>query len=195
MASSNLSPGHDIPAIGEAGLFLKATSSLVGPSQGIRIRFPERRTDHEIELVAVIGKTASEVPPERALQHVAGYCLGLDITLRGREDRSFRKSIDTYSVIGPWLTTVDEVPDPQDLRLVLRKNGEIRQDASTSDMVYSVAQLIAYASSFYTLLPGDLIFTGTPQGVSAIREGDHLSVEATVLGRMDVVVSSHGRSS
>jgi 2-keto-4-pentenoate hydratase/2-oxohepta-3-ene-1,7-dioic acid hydratase in catechol pathway len=191
MTAAGLLSGTDPPTIGEAGLFLKATSSLVGPSQGIRIRFPERRTDHEVELVVIIGRMASEVTPDHALEHVAGYCIGLDITLRGREERSFRKSIDSYSVIGPWLTTADEIPDPQDLRLVLRSNGVIRQDASTSDMVYGVAQLIAYASTFYTLHPGDILFTGTPPGVSAISHGDELEADCTQLGAMKVTVSGH----
>jgi len=193
MTAAGLLTGTDLTTIGEAGLFLKATSSLVGPSQGIRIRFPERRTDHEVELVVIIGRMASEVTADCALEHVAGYCIGLDITLRGREERSFRKSIDSYSVIGPWLTTADEIPDPQDLRLVLRSNGVIRQDASTSDMVYGVARLIAYASTFYTLHPGDILFTGTPPGVSAISHGDELEADCTQLGAMQVTVSAHER--
>jgi 2,4-didehydro-3-deoxy-L-rhamnonate hydrolase len=184
MAAAGLLTGKDPPVLTEAGLFLKATSSLVGPSHGIQIRFPGRRTDHEVELVAVIGRTVFNVTAEQALGHVAGYCIGLDITLRGREDRSLRKSIDTYTVTGPWLTTVDEVPDPQALRLVLRKNGVIRQDGSTSDMIHGVAALIAYASTFYTLYPGDLLFTGTPAGVSPLQHEDELHAECTLLGSM-----------
>ena len=191
MVAAGALTGTDPPTIDVAGLFLKASSSLAGPAEGIRLRFPQRRTDHEIELVAIIGRTAADVAIADALQCVAGYCVGLDITLRGREDRSFRKSIDTYSVIGPWMTTADEVPDPQALQLVLRKNGVVCQDASTSDMVYDVARLIAYASSFYTLHPGDLIFTGTPQGVAPIHDGDELFAGCAQLGTMRVVVSAH----
>ena len=95
MGEAGLLAAHGSGDIETMGLFLKAPSSLAGPADGIRLRFPERRTDHEVELVAVIGSIASEVPPENALAHVAGYCIGLDITLRGPEDRSFRKSIDT----------------------------------------------------------------------------------------------------
>ena len=188
MAEAGLLAAHGSGDIETIGLFLKASSSLAGPADGIRLRFPERRTDHEIELVAVIGSVASEVSPEHALAHVAGYCVGLDITLRGPEDRSFRKSIDTYSVLGPWLTTADEVADPQDLRLTLQSNGEVRQDSSTADMVLGVAQLIAFASSFYTLHPGDVLFTGSPQGVGPIRPGDELQAECSGLGAMTVAV-------
>jgi 2-keto-4-pentenoate hydratase/2-oxohepta-3-ene-1,7-dioic acid hydratase in catechol pathway len=193
MAVSNPSPGYDLPDIGTAGLFLKASSSLVGASHGIRLRFPHRRTDHEIELVAIIGTIASDVSESRALDHVAAYCLGLDVTLRGPEDRSFRKSIDSYSVIGPWITTADEIPNPQNMRLTLRNNGEVRQDASTADMIYGVAKLISFASSFYTLYPGDIVFTGTPQGVAPIRAGDELSAECAELGSMRVAVRECNR--
>lgn len=188
MREQGVAPGHHIADIAEAGLFLKATSSIAGPAQGIALRFPERRTDHEIELVAVIGKAASSVAPEDALDHVAGYCLGLDITLRGAEDRSFRKSIDSYSILGPWLTTADEIADPQSLRLTLWNGTQLRQDASTAEMIFNVAKLIAYASSFYTLEPGDLFFTGTPRGVGPIAKGDLLRAQCPELGSMLVPV-------
>jgi 2-keto-4-pentenoate hydratase/2-oxohepta-3-ene-1,7-dioic acid hydratase in catechol pathway len=191
MHASSVSPGHNIPFIDKAGLFLKATSSLVGPAQGIALRFPDRRTDHEIELVAVIGRTASEISREHALSYVAGYCLGLDITVRGPEDRSFRKSIDSYTVLGPWLTTADDVADPNQLRLTLRQNGEVRQDTSTGDMIFDVARLIEFASAYYTLYPGDVLFTGTPQGVGPIKPGDLLRAECPELGVMEVSVRSH----
>jgi 2-keto-4-pentenoate hydratase/2-oxohepta-3-ene-1,7-dioic acid hydratase in catechol pathway len=188
MQKSNVSPGFNIWDIEKAGLFLKATSSLVGPSQGIAQRFLDRRTDHEVELVVIIGRAANRVPREKALTHVAGYCLGLDVTVRGSEDRSFRKSIDTYTVLGPWLTTADEVPDPGNVRIRLEQNGEVRQDASTSDLLWDVARLIEFASSFYTLHPGDVFFTGTPQGVSPIRPGDRLRASSDALGTMLVEV-------
>ena len=188
MQKSNVSPGFNIWDIEKAGLFLKATSSLAGPSQGIAQRFLDRRTDHEVELVVVIGKKASGVDSSSALQYVAGYCLGLDVTVRGSEDRSFRKSIDTYTVLGPWLTTSDEVPDPGTLRITLEQNGEARQDANTSDLLWDVSRLIEFASSFYTLHPGDVFFTGTPQGVSPIRPGDKLRAHCEELGTMLVEV-------
>ena len=188
MQKNNVSPGFNIWDIEKAGLFLKATSSLVGPSEGIAQRFLDRRTDHEVELVVIIGKKTSKVDRKTALQYVAGYCLGLDVTVRGSEDRSFRKSIDTYTVLGPWLTTADEIPDPGKLRIRLEQNGEVRQDASTSDLLWDVARLIEFASSFYTLHPGDVFFTGTPQGVSPIRPGDRLRASSDALGTMLVEV-------
>ena len=184
--------GHILTDIRQAGLFLKASSSVTGPSGGIAQRFLDRRTDHEIELCAVIGKTASNVAVSDALACVAGYCLGLDITVRGTEDRSFRKSIDTYCVLGPWMVTADEAGNPDQIDLELLVNGEVRQQANTSDMVMSVAELIAYASSFYTLQPGDVLMTGTPQGVGPIRPGDSLRASGSGLGSMDVLVRAAG---
>jgi 2-keto-4-pentenoate hydratase/2-oxohepta-3-ene-1,7-dioic acid hydratase in catechol pathway len=188
MHKSNVSPGHNLADIDKAGLFLKASSSLVGPSQGIAQRFLERRTDYEVELVAVIGKQASEVPRSRALEYVAGYCLGIDVTVRGTEDRSFRKSIDSYSVLGPWLTTADELPDPGNVQLTLKQNGELRQNTNTSDMLWDLPRLIEFATRFYTLQPGDVFFTGTPAGVGPIRPGDRLIAASDALGSMEVEV-------
>lgn len=195
MLASNISPGHNLADIEKAGLFMKATSSLVGPSEGIAVRFPERRTDFEVELVAVIGREASEVSVESALDYVAGYAVGLDITVRGTEDRSFRKSIDTYTVVGPWLTTADEIADPNALQLTLTQNGIVRQNTSTADMVLGVAKLIAFASSFYTLKPGDILFTGTPQGVGPIKPGDNLHAACERLDSMSVVVRAYSSNS
>jgi len=192
MKKANISPGFNIWDIEKAGLFLKATSSLVGPSQGIEQRFLDRRTDHEVELVFVMGRTASKVSRDKALSYVAGYCLGLDVTVRGSEDRSFRKSMDSYTVLGPWLTTADEIRDPQNVQITLRQNGEVRQDTSTSDMLWDVARLIEFATTFYTLHPGDVFFTGTPQGVSPIRPGDRLVASSPELGSMEVLVRAHG---
>ena len=188
MQKNNVSPGHNIWDIEQAGLFLKASSSVVGAGEGIAQRFLERRTDFEVELVAVIGKEASGVSRDKALQHVAGYCLGLDITVRGSEDRSFRKSIDSYTVLGPWLTTADELPDPGKLLITLQQNGTLRQRGDTADLVYGVARLIEFASSFYTLHPGDLLYTGTPSGVGPIRPGDVLLASCEALGAMEVGV-------
>lgn len=181
---------NQINHIQRAGLFLKAQSSLVGPSHGVQLTMPDRRTDHEIELVVVIGKEAKDVSVDRALDYVAGYCIGLDITIRGPEERSFRKSADTYTVMGPWLTTVDEVPDPGALEMELLVNGETRQKTSTADLILSVQQLISFGSKFYTLQPGDAIFTGTPEGVSQIAAGDVLHARLDKLGSMQVTIQS-----
>lgn len=173
-----------------SGLFLKASSSVVGPSQGVVIRHPDRRTDHEVELAAIIGKPARVVAAKEALGYVAGYCIGLDITIRGPEDRSFRKSLDTYTVLGPWMVTADEIADPSGLRLSLTVNGETRQDASTSDLILNVAQLIELASSFYTLFPGDALMTGTPEGVGPIQPGDVMVAKIDRIGEMTVNVKA-----
>jgi 2-keto-4-pentenoate hydratase/2-oxohepta-3-ene-1,7-dioic acid hydratase in catechol pathway len=174
--------------IHSAGLFLKATSSLVGPGEGVAVRKPDRRTDHEVELAVVIGREASNVPAADALAYVAGYSIGLDITIRGSEDRSFRKSPDSYSVLGPWLVTADEIPDPGTLDLQISVNGEQRQKSNTRYLILGVRELIELASSFYTLYPGDVIYTGTPEGVSPIEPGDHIVATIQRIGTMAVDV-------
>jgi 2-keto-4-pentenoate hydratase/2-oxohepta-3-ene-1,7-dioic acid hydratase in catechol pathway len=174
--------------IHSAGVFLKATSSLVGPGEGIAVRKPDRRTDHEVELAFVIAKRAHNVSRADALQYVAGYAIGLDITIRGTEDRSLRKSPDTYSVLGPWLVTADEIPDPGTLDLEISVNGEQRQKSNTRNLILGVAELIELASSFYTLEPGDVVFTGTPEGVSPIEPGDRIVATIDRIGTMDVSV-------
>jgi 2-keto-4-pentenoate hydratase/2-oxohepta-3-ene-1,7-dioic acid hydratase in catechol pathway len=179
--------GHMAP-IHTAGLFLKATSSLAGPGEGIALRKLDRRNDHEVELAVVIGKTANNVSKRDALECVAGYAIGLDITIRGPEERSLRKSPDSYAVLGPWLVTADEIPDPGALDLRIAVNGEERQNSNTRAMILGVAELIEYASSFYTLRPGDVIMTGTPEGVSPIQPGDRISAFIERIGTMDVEV-------
>ena len=174
--------------IHSAGVFLKATSSLVGPGEGIAVRKPERRTDHEVEVAAVIGKRASNVSRVDALGHVAGYAIGLDITIRGSEDRSLRKSADSYSVLGPWLVTADEIPDPGALDLEISVNGQVRQRSNTRYMILGVPELVELASSFYTLEPGDVVFTGTPEGVAPIEPGDRIVATVAKIGTMEVSV-------
>ena len=188
-------PGNTF-TIQTAGLFLKATSSLVGPGQGIVVRCAKRRTDHEVELAVVIGRTASRVKRTEALSYVAGYSIGLDISIRGSEDRSFRKSPDSYSVLGPWLVTADEIPDPGELDLQLTVNDQLRQDSNTKYMILGVPELIELASAFYTLQPGDLLFTGTPEGVSPIQAGDRIVATIDKIGSMSVATrADESRSS
>lgn len=175
--------------IQETGLFLKATSSLIGPSQAVRIRHSERRTDHEVELAVVIGRVCDRVTPLDALSYVAGYTIGLDITVRGPEERSLRKSIDTYTVLGPWLVTADEIGDPANLELAIDVNDEPRQRANTRDLILGIPELIAFASSYYTLFPGDILLTGTPEGVGAIRPGDTMHADIEGIGSMSVSVT------
>jgi 2-keto-4-pentenoate hydratase/2-oxohepta-3-ene-1,7-dioic acid hydratase in catechol pathway len=179
---------NQVAEIQRVGLFLKATSAVVGPSEGIAIRHRDRRTDHEIELAAVIGRPADRVSRAQALDHVAGYCIGLDITVRGPEERSLRKSIDSYAVLGPALVTSDEIADPAALDLKLTVNGELRQQANTRDLIIDIADLIVFASSFYTLMPGDVLLTGTPEGVGPIKPGDLIEASIAEIGAMQVKV-------
>jgi 2-keto-4-pentenoate hydratase/2-oxohepta-3-ene-1,7-dioic acid hydratase in catechol pathway len=181
--------GREIKTIADWGLFLKAPSSLVGPGEPIRLRFAERRNDHEVELAVIVGREANRVPRERALDYVCGYSIGLDMTLRGPELPSFRKSIDTYSVLGPWLVTRDEIADPGALDLWLTVNGESRQKSNTRRMVYDVPRLIEYATSFYTLHPGDLIFSGTPEGVGPVKPGDEIRAGIQGVGELVIHVA------
>lgn len=187
----------ELRAVGEArpvytdGIFLKANSSLVGPSEGIALRFPEKRTDHEGELALVIGKRGTDIPEDRALEYVAGYALGLDMVVRDTQDRSLRKSIDTYSVLGPWLVTADEIPDPDVLDLRLEVNGEVRQATNTALMISPVAEQISWVSRYYTLYPGDILMTGTPAGVSRVLNGDRIRLQIESIGEMTVLVREH----
>lgn len=181
--------GHQ-EEIRSRGLFLKATSSLIGPSQPVVLCHPGRRTDHEVELAVVIGRTCKAVARQLAFDYVAGYCIGLDITVRGPEERSFRKSLDTYTVLGPWLVTADELTDPSALDLALEVNGEVRQRANTRDLILGVPELIEFASSFYSLHPGDILLTGTPEGVAPIQAGDVMHASIQGIGEMSVHVTA-----
>ena len=179
---------NPINTIHKAGLFLKATSALAGAGEGVALRKLERRNDHEIELAFVIGRTARSVSRHEALDYIAGYAIGLDITIRGGEERSLRKSADSYAVLGPWLTTADEVGSPDDLELRLSVNGELRQCSRTSHLTLKVAELVEFASSFFTLYPGDVFFTGTPEGVGPIFPGDVIDAAIERVGSMRVHV-------
>ncbi len=179
--------GGEVKTIAEYGLFLKSPV-LVGPSEGVALHFTDRRNDHEVELAMVIGREAKNVAREDALDYVAGYAIGLDMTVRGPEDRSMRKAADTYSVLGPWLVTADEIPDPDNLAMSISVNGETRQESNTSYQIFDCRQLIEYASRFYTLYPGDVIMTGTPEGVGPVAPGDVMHCEIERIGAMDVTV-------
>lgn len=176
--------------ITEQGLFLKAASSLVGPAEGVTLRFPERLSHHEMELGVVIGKTAANVTQADAMSYVAGYAIALDMTVRGPEDRSLRKSVDSYAVLGPWLVTADAIGNAQKLDIKLSVNGEVRQQASTAEMIIGIAEQIAWASSYYTLHPGDIIMSGTCAGVGQVLPGDIMQCEIENVGSMTVAVKS-----
>ena len=187
-AEPGLHFGRTDHAIHTLGVFLKNPGSIVGAGEGVALRFPERRNDHEIELVAIIGRETRHATRETALDCVAGYCIGLDMTLRGPEERSLRKSVDTYTVLGPFLVTADELPDPSALALDLRVGNETRQHANTRDLIIDLPGLIELATRFYTLLPGDVLMTGTPEGVGPVKPGDTVVATIERIGAMSVPI-------
>ncbi|MDX3906621.1 MAG: fumarylacetoacetate hydrolase family protein [Pigmentiphaga sp.] len=174
--------------VAKFGVFLKSAQSVVGAGEGVRIAFPGRRNDHEVELAVVIGRQGKDIPARDAMSYIAGYCIGLDMTVRGTEDRSYRKSADTYTVLGPYLVTADEVSDPGNLGFSIQVNGEMRQNANTRDLITGIAELIEIASHVYTLYPGDVIMTGTPEGVGTVQPGDVMHARIEGIGTMDVAV-------
>ena len=190
LADKGIHHGNLINEIHKAGMFLKATSAVVGPGEGVRLVHTDRRNDHEVELAVVIGRQIKNVSPEEASSAIAGYCIGLDMTIRGPEERSFRKSPDSYCVLGPWLVTADEIPDPGNLSLSISVNGEQRQNAHTSDLIVKVADLVAWGSTFYSLHPGDVLLSGTPQGVGPVKPGDVMDATIERIGSMRVAVSA-----
>lgn len=175
-------------ALEEQGFFLKANSAQVGFGDGVRLALPELRNDHEMELGMVIGRGGRDIAEADALSHVAGWTIALDFVVRGPEDRSLRKSPDTYAVTGPWLITADEVADPQNLDFHLKVNGEVRQASNTRNMIMNLRRQIAYASRFYTLHSGDIFMTGTCEGVGRIAAGDVLEcwIEGVAAGSLRV---------
>lgn len=172
------------------GLLFKMISAAAGPSDGVVLRWPERTTFHEMEIAIVIGRAGTEIPAADALDHVAGYCIGLDMTMQGSEFPSFGKSFDTYGVIGPWLTTRDEIADPDALDFRLTVNGEDRQVDNTRRLVLGIADLVEHAASVMTLHPGDVIFSGTPpRSVGPVVPGDTMHAWMEGLGEMSIAVT------
>ncbi len=160
--------GMDIPK--EPVLFFKATSALVGPNDDIIIPKGSTKTDWEVELAIVIGKKASYIEEDDVMEHIAGYVLHNDVSERAFQlERSGQwvkgKSCDTFAPVGPFIATTDEIKDPNNLNLWLKLNGEIMQNSSTSDFIFNVQHVVSHISQFMTLLPGDIISTGTPFGV------------------------------
>jgi len=184
--------GMQVPP--EPVIFMKASSAICGPNDNVLIPRNSVKTDWEVELGVVIGKKAKYVSEDEALDYVAGYCVAHDVSERGfQTERAGQwtkgKSCDTFGPIGPWLVTKDEVPDPQNLGMWLTVNGETMQNGSTKTMVYGVKYLVSYLSQFMSLLPGDIISTGTPPGVGMgmkppryLKAGDRMEVSITGLG-------------
>jgi 2,4-didehydro-3-deoxy-L-rhamnonate hydrolase len=187
IADEGVSFGREIKAIDHYGLFLK-NPVLVGAGEGVDLHFTDRRNDHEIEMSLIIGKTAKNVSYDDALDYVAAYSIGLDMTVRGTEERSLRKAIDSYSVLGPWLVTADEIADPDKLDFSIHVGEEERQNSNTAKLIFDCRKLIEYGSQFYTLYPGDVIMTGTPEGVGPVVPGDVMHCYCEGIGRMDVGV-------
>ena len=194
--------GDQLPA--NPLLFAKASSAIAGPYDDLVLPPPawSREVDYEVELAAVIGHACREVSVEDAPAYIAGYTIANDLTARDiqrAESQWFRaKSYDGFCPVGPYLVTADDIPDPQTLRLTTRINGEIRQDGSTEQMIFSVAQLISFISQGITLLPGDIVATGTPSGIGAgmippvyLQPGDLIEMEVEELGTQRLQVCAH----
>lgn len=175
--------------------FSKYANSLAGHAQDVMIPAVTQQCDYEVELVTVIGRRARRVRSDEALQYVFGYAVGNDLSARDLQFRTsqwlFGKAIDGFAPLGPYLVTADEVPDPQRLHLKCWVNGELRQNSNTEDMIFSVAELISDLSQVMTLEPGDVIYTGTPEGVGLgmepkrwLRPGDEIACEIDGLGRL-----------
>jgi len=177
------------------GFFLKPNSSLSGAGEPIVLpNVPTREVHHESELGIVIGKQGRGIAREDWKDHVFGYACLLDMVVRGREERVFRKAYDTFCPVGPWIVTADEVGDPTSLEMKLWVNDEIRQHANTRDLVLDIPGMIEMASAVMTLYPGDIIASGTPAGVGVVRAGDKIRIQIERVGEMavDVVQGAGG---
>jgi 2-keto-4-pentenoate hydratase/2-oxohepta-3-ene-1,7-dioic acid hydratase in catechol pathway len=179
----------------EPVIFSKLPGTVAAHGQAIVLPALSAKVDYEAELVVVIGRGGRHIPRDTAMEHVAGYCCGHDVSARDWQHQKpggqwlLGKSFDTFGPFGPELVTADEIPDPGDLRIQLRLNGQTMQDSSTRQLIFSVAELIAYLSGVCTLEPGDVIFTGTPPGVGAARKppvylqpGDVVEIEIERIG-------------
>lgn len=184
--------GLEIPK--EPVVFTKALTSLAGPNDDITMPDDSAATDWEVELGVIIGTVARKVSVDKALSHVAGYCLANDVSERDWQTKRGNqwgkgKSFDGFGPIGPWLVTTDELPDPQCIPISLTVNGKVCQSSNTADMIFSVAEVVSYLSQFMTLLPGDVVITGTPSGVGLgmkppqfLKRGDVMVLDGGPLG-------------
>ncbi|MDB5854269.1 MAG: fumarylacetoacetate hydrolase [Herminiimonas sp.] len=171
------------------GFFMKANSSLSGPNDPIVLPdLPGREIHHECELGIVIGQGGRNISREDAFKHVFGYACLIDMVVRGSEERVMRKSYDSFCPFGPWIVTADEVPDPTNLQARLWVNGELRQNANTRDLIVDIPGMIELASRVATLYPGDIIATGTPEGVGPVKRGDRVRIAIEHVGEMTLDV-------
>jgi 2-keto-4-pentenoate hydratase/2-oxohepta-3-ene-1,7-dioic acid hydratase in catechol pathway len=172
------------------GFFLKPPSSLSGAGEAIKLPVvPGREVHHEAELGIIIGKECRGIQREDWRDFVFGYACLLDMVVRGKEERVFRKAFDTFCPVGPWITTADEVGDPTALEMKLWVNGELKQHANTRDLVLDIPGMVQMAAAVMTLYPGDIIATGTPAGVGPVREGDTIRIVIDRVGEMNVNVT------
>jgi 2-keto-4-pentenoate hydratase/2-oxohepta-3-ene-1,7-dioic acid hydratase in catechol pathway len=171
------------------GFFLKPNSSLSGAGEPVVLpNVPTREVHHESELGIVIGKQGRDIPRDQWREHVFGYACLLDMVVRGREERVFRKAYDSFCPVGPWIVTADEVGDPTNLEMELWINGERRQHANTRDLVLDIPGMVEMASAVMTLYPGDIIASGTPAGVGRVAAGDKIRIRIERVGEMTVDV-------
>ena len=172
------------------GFFLKPASSLSGAGEPVELPVvPGREVHHEAELGIIIGKECRGIKREEWKDVVFGYACLLDMVVRGREERVFRKAFDTFCPVGPWITTADEVGDPTNLEMKLWVNGDLKQHANTRDLVLDIPGMVQMAAAVMTLYPGDIIATGTPAGVGKVVEGDTIRIVIDRLGEMNVKVT------
>jgi 2-keto-4-pentenoate hydratase/2-oxohepta-3-ene-1,7-dioic acid hydratase in catechol pathway len=149
---------------------------------------PGREIHHECEVGIVIGKRGRNIPRGKAFEHIFGYACLIDAVIRGNEERVMRKSYDSFCPFGPWITTADEVPNPENLQAKLWVNDQLRQNANTSDLILDIPGMIELASKVATLLPGDIIASGTPEGVGPMKPGDRVRIAIDHLGEMNLDV-------
>jgi len=183
---------EEVPS--EPIFFLKPPSALTGHNSKIILPVESERVDHEIELAVIIGKRCKNVDPREAWNTIFGYTILLDITARDLQRKDvtwFRaKGFDTFCPLGPWIVTKDEIEDPHNLNIELKVNGEVRQQGNTKDMIFKINELISFASKVCTLEPGDILATGTPQGVAPLKHGDIIEGYIEKIGLLKLAVNS-----
>ena len=185
--------GSDVPS--QPIYFLKSINTICGPGDPIRLPPNSNQVDYEAELAVVMGRGGKQIPEEKAYEHIAGYLILNDVSARdmqGADKQWFRgKSCDTFAPIGPWIVTTEEIPDPHILRISLTLNGQTMQDSNTANMIFKIPYLVSYLSQSLTLEPGDIISTGTPEGIGAgrtppifLKSGDTVSISIEKIGTL-----------
>jgi 2-keto-4-pentenoate hydratase/2-oxohepta-3-ene-1,7-dioic acid hydratase in catechol pathway len=170
---------------------MKSNGSLIGSAEAIEIPDrPGREFHHECEMATIIGTGGKDIPVDKALDHVFGYACLMDITMRGKGERVMRKSFDTFCPVGPWITTADEVGAPDDIDMKLWVNGELRQHSVANMMIVGIREQIQSCSEVTTLVPGDIIASGTMAGVGPLKPGDTVEIDIARVGRMKLAVTS-----